>query len=268
MENEGLIDENYEPDVTNVVRRFVREGSICVDAGASIGYFTCLMADIVGPRGLVMAFEPNGPSFEYLEDNIRRRGLFNVIAWKNALWKCDMPTLKLYSVKSLGYTSILHYHSTTYTEIVEARALDSMMPPGIQPNFMKIDCEMAEFPILQGAERALRRGIDCIMVEFNYFLMKQMNVTDHEIRNFMADLGYDMFLVSLAGPGDSYIDPIMVDPKTEIRMAGKLKHINVMFSTEEKVREKWKICDTSKSLRQSAESYKDSLLHITESQTA
>jgi len=80
MENEGLIDENYEPDVTNVVRRFVHEGSICVDAGASIGYFTCLMADIVGPRGLVMAFEPNGPSFEYLEDNIRRRGLFNVRA--------------------------------------------------------------------------------------------------------------------------------------------------------------------------------------------
>jgi len=251
------------------VNHFVRPGDFCVDVGASIGYFTCLFSQLVGPDGVVLAFEPNERSFGYLVENIAARGLKNVSAHRLALWKEDLEAMRLHSVDRLGYTSVLKYHTTTYTEVVKARTLDSiLLDLGFQPNFIKIDCEMAEHEILEGASAVLTAGVDCVVLEFNYYLMAQCGLSDKIIREFMHDLGYDMFLVSVFGPEKAYMDPMMIDPRTEIRVVGELKHINVMFSTEEKVRDRWKICDTSKSLRQSAENYKDSLLNITAGATA
>lgn len=264
MDFEGDLDPGYEPEVTGIARRFVRPGQVCVDAGASIGYYTCLFSQLVGPKGLVLAFEPNAASFRYLEANVAARGLKNVFVWPEALWSCDLAELKLHSVDRLGYTSVLHYATTTYTEVVGARALDGLLPPGVEPDFIKIDCEMAEFQILQGAQRALARGVDCVILEFNYNLMRQNGVSDHTIRDFMHDLGYNMFIISIGSPERGYEDPIMVSPAVDIQVHGKLTNVNVMFSTEEKVRELWKICATSPSSQRLTESYRHSLLSITE----
>lgn len=268
LHSEGVLEALYEPEVTAAIERIVEPGDYCVDAGASIGYFTCLLSRLVGPKGLVLAVEPNLPSFEYLEENIAARGLKNVSTWRGALWREDLPAIKMHSVERLGYTSVLTYHSTTYTEVVEARKLDSILLPGLPPDFLKIDCESAEFEILQGAERILRSGVKGVILEFNYGLMRQQELSDKRIRSFLKDLGYDMFLISIGSPEAGYRDPIMVDLGTEIRVGGSLMHVNVLFSTEELVREKWRICDTSKSLQSSAESYKNSCLNITESAPA
>lgn len=268
MDEVGKLDPLYEPEVTLAAERLIEPGDCCVDAGASIGYFTCLFSRLVGPGGLVLAFEPNAESYGYLTRNIAERGLENVVALERALWSNDLGGLKLHSVKELGYTSFLPYHSTTLVEYVEARTLDSMIPPGLQPDFLKIDCEMAEFDILVGAEKVLRAGVNGVVLELNFNLMKQRNVSDAPIRGLMRDHGYDMFLISIGSPEAGYRDPIMVDPSTEIRVSGNLGHVNVLFSTEELVREKWRICATSKSLRSSAESYKNSWLNITESAQA
>ena len=50
-----------------VMRRFVRPGDVVLDIGANMGAHTVLLARLVGPRGRVVAFEPNTELLPLLE---------------------------------------------------------------------------------------------------------------------------------------------------------------------------------------------------------
>ena len=53
----------YEPDLLYAFLHFIRPGDVCIDAGANIGYHTIFMSQLVGPTGLVLAFEPDPTHF-------------------------------------------------------------------------------------------------------------------------------------------------------------------------------------------------------------
>src|SRR3990167_2927194 len=61
----------YEPETTKVIKENVKEGDVCVDVGASIGYMTMQLARQSGKTGKVLAFEPTDNQFEYLNANIQ-----------------------------------------------------------------------------------------------------------------------------------------------------------------------------------------------------
>jgi hypothetical protein len=46
----------------------VREGDIVVDVGAHYGFYTLIAASRVGPRGLVLAFEPSKLNLKVFKD--------------------------------------------------------------------------------------------------------------------------------------------------------------------------------------------------------
>jgi tRNA/tmRNA/rRNA uracil-C5-methylase (TrmA/RlmC/RlmD family) len=46
-----------EPEVVSVLRHYLREGSVFLDAGANIGFFTVLASKLVGQSGTVLAVE-------------------------------------------------------------------------------------------------------------------------------------------------------------------------------------------------------------------
>lgn len=54
-----MLEGYWEMWVTEAMMRHVRPGMTVLDIGANLGYFTMLLADLVGPTGRVLAFEPN-----------------------------------------------------------------------------------------------------------------------------------------------------------------------------------------------------------------
>ena len=64
----------YEPKTTQYFRQRLGPGSVFADIGANHGYFTVLVAALVGPEGRVFAFEPNPPVFEQLDAHVRLNG--------------------------------------------------------------------------------------------------------------------------------------------------------------------------------------------------
>ena len=70
--NDGLalsIFKVYEPDQTEIVKKYVHEGDIVIDVGANIGYYTLLFAKLVGPTGHVYSFEASPKNCKILQKN-------------------------------------------------------------------------------------------------------------------------------------------------------------------------------------------------------
>src|SRR2546427_3878451 len=61
-----------------VVKKIVKKGDTVLDLGANIGYWTCLLADLVGVTGRVFAFEPSPYNFQLLKKNVEMNGYKNV----------------------------------------------------------------------------------------------------------------------------------------------------------------------------------------------
>ncbi|MBV9812943.1 MAG: FkbM family methyltransferase, partial [Acetobacteraceae bacterium] len=76
--------DNYERDVTAVIRRLLRPGMGVIDVGANIGYFTMLAASLVGSTGYVIAIEPNPDNAKLLEASRRANGFSHVTVCQTA----------------------------------------------------------------------------------------------------------------------------------------------------------------------------------------
>lgn len=229
----------YEPEVMNAMEHFVEPGDCVIDAGASVGLHTCFMSKLVGETGIVMAFEPHLESFGYLAHHVHvMNKLNNVACLRMALWKTDWPALKLWTVENgLGYSSFHRYKDADEPEIVEGRSLDTLLIND-HPRLIKIDCEGTEAEVLCGAAETLGRGVDCVIMELNYNLMDQTGRNDMAIRQYMQALGYDMFLINLGDAKGGFRYPHKVLLENTIKLEGGY-HVNVMFSTEEKVAQRW-----------------------------
>ncbi|MCB4821699.1 FkbM family methyltransferase [Roseicella aerolata] len=68
------LDGYWEWWTTSFLARNLRPGETVVDAGACIGYFTLLTADLVGAGGRVVALEPNPQSAALLRRNVALNG--------------------------------------------------------------------------------------------------------------------------------------------------------------------------------------------------
>ena len=55
-----------------------KEGDIVVDIGAAFGFYTILSSKMIGPKGKVIAIEPQPESFQMLNSNIKLNKLSNV----------------------------------------------------------------------------------------------------------------------------------------------------------------------------------------------
>ncbi|HET7377837.1 MAG TPA: FkbM family methyltransferase [Anaerolineae bacterium] len=221
-------DENYvyEYDLINAFLHFVRPGDVCIDAGANCGYHSLLLSRLVGDSGGVIAFEPDPTHFVRLIKNLELNNVGNVRAFPNALWSSD-GSAPFWSVSGGGYSSFAKFENFHPTEVmVPMFALDNVVSLDANIRMMKIDCEGAEEQILHGAERLLSKTVDYVIVEFNFGIMGAFGSTERSIRDYMASLGYDFFVLRRDGS-----IPVLVPPELKIEMEGTQPHIfNGLFA--------------------------------------
>src|SRR5487761_441953 len=69
-----LRDGIYEAPETDLVTRIVRKGDVCIDAGCQIGYYSCLLAKLVGEKGHVYSFDANPQACRSARRNLGLNG--------------------------------------------------------------------------------------------------------------------------------------------------------------------------------------------------
>ena len=138
------------------IREAVKEGDTVIDIGANIGYFTVLLADLVGPKGKVYAFEPDPRNFHLLKRTIERNGWTHVIAEQKAVSNKAGEFL-LYQTRA-GTANTLTQSEHISTVKVHVVTLDDFLSDEHHIDFVKMDTDGSEPLAIQGMSQLIRRS--------------------------------------------------------------------------------------------------------------
>ncbi|MEH0196595.1 FkbM family methyltransferase [Caulobacter sp. CCNWLY153] len=152
-----MLDGYWEMWVTEMVARLVRPGMVVADVGANLGYFTLMMAELVGSSGQVHAFEPNPPIAALLSRSVDLNGYGDrVVVHKYALGADDGAWATLVAPHGEPKNAHLSRASggvgAAGVEVL-VRRLDRLDLGAI--DFLKIDAESAEEAIWSGMDGLL-----------------------------------------------------------------------------------------------------------------
>jgi len=127
-------------------------GDIVLDIGAYVGEASLWFSSLIGPKGIVYAFEPEPSAFQGLQHNLEANNIANVIPVNMALSdKEGSGTLSGSSGASVltdsknGVTTKV----TTVDKFVEREQLKKV-------NFLKMDVEGYELNVLTGASQTIQ----------------------------------------------------------------------------------------------------------------
>jgi len=191
----------YEPAMLRAYTSVIHEGDVVFDIGANIGAHTLHFARLVGPAGRVFAFEPTDYAAAKIRLNLEinpdlaRRVNFQqrflvadntevlpatvAARWPVANDHDDLNEYHLGKPESLD-----HALAVTADDFFDAENLRRL-------DFVKIDVDGYEYPVLRGFHRNLERFRPRILIELAPFLYTaaQAGEFDDYVR-FIAELGY------------------------------------------------------------------------------
>ncbi len=208
----------------------IKPGVTVADVGAHFGFYTLLAAHLAGEEGKVFAFEASPRVFSVLQNNART---FVQIETMHCAVSNESGELSFYEFpthyseyntlspeqfeQSDWFQRIPHQKVT-----VPAIHLDAFFAEKqIQPDFIKIDVEGAEFQVVQGTQALLREHAPMIAMEF--LAAERMNAGHRQALELLQTLGYRAHYIDEKGN----LQPCM---NVEAYLAGRgLDSDNIIF---------------------------------------
>lgn len=162
-----MIEGFWESWVTIALGRMIQPEWICVDVGANVGYYTVLMADLVGKGGTVYSAEPNPEIFDLLTRNVEVNGMSDRCQLEQrAMGKEPKNNLFLeYPNHMPGSGSVARTPDRVnlVRKPVVMSTLDGIIPDG-QVDLIKIDAEGSDYDVILGAGKILERSPNCVVM--------------------------------------------------------------------------------------------------------
>jgi FkbM family methyltransferase len=189
----------FELRTLRLYKRLVSPGAIVLDVGANIGAHTLPLAELVGPSGRVIAFEPTKFAFEKLGRNLALNPSLaaRVTPVQMALLAsedAEVPA-SIYSSWPLGGATGLHEvhggrlcstdgaRAATLDQVVDSLGLTRM-------DFMKLDVDGHEPAVIQGAARSLARFRPMILMEWAPSCFEGMDEAVDAAFRVLRECGY------------------------------------------------------------------------------
>jgi FkbM family methyltransferase len=161
----------HEPFLTSWLARLVSKGMVVLDVGSNVGYYAVHEAALVGPRGLVVAVEPQPHAYKALLASIKANGLENVVAVRRAVSKAS-GSLE-FAVSSFTNWSRVDVSAGGADLIekinVEAGTVDELVDElGLRRlDLVRMDVEGHEVEMIQGMRETIERFRPVICMELH-----------------------------------------------------------------------------------------------------
>ena len=191
----------YEPVFYGAMARLVREGMTVLDIGAHIGIFSLGVAQRVGSKGKVYAFEPTPDTAGLLEQHVALNNWRDRVEVVRGVASDADGVASFYvngtsMAASLGRENV-EVLSADRPEVgavrleVPSLTLDRFCGErGIRPDLLKIDVEGAELRVLRGARKLLETARPSILCEVHPKQMEYCGTTVGELETYLGEVGY------------------------------------------------------------------------------
>lgn len=177
------------------IYRFAKPGMVALDVGANIGVYTLPLAQLIGPTGRVIAYEPSKDTREHLLRSLLLNRCENV-----EVSPCALSDYVGNGLLQLNDSSELHQMvsaqtESTHTEAIEVSTLDveAREHDWARLDFVKLDAEGQEEAILNGAPLFFERYSPLVMFEvkhgrnFNIGLADAFRARGFDIYRLLGD---------------------------------------------------------------------------------
>ena len=194
-----LVVFEHEGLDTKIVKKLVKRGDNALVLGANIGYWTCLLAELVGESGRVYAFEPSPNNFEFLKKNIEINGYKNVIIEQKAVSNRSYTTKLYLSEGGSMDNRIYKSHPNRKSVDVDVVKLDDYFKnTDIEFDFINSNIQGADFAGIQGMQALLQKSPNAkLIVEFSPDQAKQFGSDPNEFIDSMAEQNFNFYEVLL-----------------------------------------------------------------------
>lgn len=212
------------PEEISYLLNRVQKGETVLDIGAHKGGYTYWMCKAVGPKGRVIAFEPQQKGARLLQHLFPDE---NVIVEHKALSNhLGKKTLYIQpqAFEVSFEASLEQKYPNAVTELIETTTLDQYCgEQGLQPSFLKIDVEGHEEKVLEGAREVLRTARPVVLVECESRHAGFESMT--RVFDLFKNLGYSGFFYrkGLRTPLEQFA------PESDQKQAGEGAYINNFF---------------------------------------
>ena len=172
-----------EPEFVHLLFRALKPGDTAVDAGANVGFFTILMSKLVGPKGHVVAIEPDSRNLVVLRKNLDINDCKNVEIIDQPLG-AESGALMYFHEDDENGQSHVAATGTPCRAITLADILDHHVPA-----LLKLDIEGSEYEAIRGLDEYPHR-IPTIVAEVNPAALKRVDSSPKELIGELFYRGY------------------------------------------------------------------------------
>lgn len=223
----------YEPLETEIVKREIKKGDIVLDLGANIGYYTLLLARLVGEEGKVFAFEPDPTNFSWLEKNVEMNGYKNVVLIPKAVSnKTGKIRLYLSQRNRADHRIYDSQDGRQSIEIETVRLDDYFKDYGGKIDFIKMDIQGAEGEALQGMSGLLKNNDVKMLMEFSPGGLKISGMEPEECLKLLTGFGFRLY--DIVGR-EKKMKPVSIPELLGKYTPGKKNRTNLWCLIEESV---------------------------------
>lgn len=187
----------YESAVQAVMSANLKLGDTFIDVGAHIGIHACHAAEIVGPKGLVYAFEPERSNFTLLEKNLEKYR-DRAFALQLAVGE-KMKWVRLHlSEKNSGDHRVYESEIGRTRQKIKMITLDSIFDCKI--SLLKTDTQGYDYYVLRGARQLIERhDVFKAVVEFYPSGMRWLGFGPDVFFGLLSELGFKIMLIPKSG---------------------------------------------------------------------
>lgn len=186
-------NKSYEEAFDSALLKTIGKDDVVWDIGANIGYYTLKFADLVGPGGHVVAFEPSPTNEVKLREAVAGRPNISVVV--AALGASRQKLTLQQGEDDIGATSRLVESPAMGGVEVEVAPGDSIVEDGRAPapTVLKIDTEGFEYDILRGLAKTLQRPTlhsVCVEVHFGLLAKRGLSYAPIQIEKMLKSAGF------------------------------------------------------------------------------
>jgi len=182
----------FEPEVIEVAKNYIYEGSTILDVGANFGQMTIIFSKLVGEKGTVFSFEADDFVYGVLEKNITSNNCQNVKTICKAVYDKDgdimfypIPDFQRFgSYGSYGLDPNIKEGRKIETLTIDSLNIETPI------SFMKVDVQGSDLFVLRGAIETIKKHRMPIIFEYEEQFQDEFYTCWQDYLDFIDSISY------------------------------------------------------------------------------